>query len=102
MGLDSGIFSDAATMAHVWKFAYSPDADLDGTPLASLTSHQRKIISATVHVRNNVKQFFSKVAEARVTEFLSATARDDATKVKQVGHGVLTGSSVPVDCRLCT
>ena len=43
------------------QFAYSPDADLTGTPLEGLTDPQKQIIAATVHVRNNVKQFLSKV-----------------------------------------
>ena len=33
---------------------------------------------------NSATQFLSEVAEARVTEFLSATARSDAGKIKQV------------------
>jgi hypothetical protein len=52
--------------------------------IADITPHQRKVIKAAVHVRNNVKQFISKVAEARITEFLSAAARSDAGTIKHV------------------
>ena len=91
LGLNHGsIFSDAATLAHVYKFAYSHDAALEGTPLEGLSRQQRRIITAAVHVRNNVAQFLSKVADSRVTEFLSAAARNDATKLKHVRppHGL--------------
>ena len=80
------------------KVAYCHEDSLKGTVLQGMGPRQRSAIMASVHVKNLVDQFLSEVAEARVTEFLSAAARSDAAKMKQVLWGTLGSLQQPGSC----